>query len=185
MVATRAYMVNALRVPAVAVGIRSLMQARCGAFVTAERAAEAMLIDGGCRDRCPFCLAERPETLRHLLLKCPAWTVARNTYLRRLIKYVIPQLVRERGNDQRVSGKMMVTLLLGGSVAGVTLGGLWSGGRQFARRSAESARRSRSPLRWHGSCRPSAARVGPCCVTSAWGPKVLAGKWVEGVWVRD
>ena len=102
-----------------------------------------MLIDGGCRDRCPFCLAERPETLRHLLLKCPAWTVARNTYLRRLIKYVIPQLVRERGNDQRVSGKMMVTLLLGGSVAGVTLGGLWSGGRQFARRSAE---RSQEPF---------------------------------------
>ena len=142
MVATRAYIVNALRVPAVAVGIRDLMQTRCGAFVTAERAAGAGMIDIGCLDFCPFCMAEVPESLPHIFLKCPAWKGARKAHLRRLVKYIIPQLFRERGNGKRLSSKRMVTLLLGGSVGGVTLGGLWSGGRQFARQSAE---RSQEP----------------------------------------
>ena len=118
------------------------MQTRCGAFVTAERAAGAGMIDIGCLDFCPFCMAEVPESLPHIFLKCPAWKGARKAHLRRLVKYIIPQLFRERGNGKRLSSKRMVTLLLGGSVGGVTLGGLWSGGRQFARQSAE---RSQEP----------------------------------------
>lgn len=140
MVATRSYLVNALRIPHIAVGVRALMQARCGAFVTAARAAGAGLIDETCLDLCPFCFKERPESLRHMFLSCKAWKPARRAHLWWLVKDLIPHYARARGVADRLHGWEMVTLLLGGSVAGVSLGGLWSGDRAFTQRYYERAR---------------------------------------------
>ena len=50
-------------------------------IVTAERAAGAGMIDIGCLDFCPFCMAEVPESLPHIFLKYPAWKGARKAHL--------------------------------------------------------------------------------------------------------
>ena len=86
-------------------------QMRIGAFWTAKRSADAGIIDKAYRKVCPCCLAEKPETIRHILLECPCWAGSRSAHLLPLLHSV--QVGHGENNAEY--------LLLGGSVNEVSL----------------------------------------------------------------
>ncbi|OMJ29871.1 hypothetical protein AYI69_g600, partial [Smittium culicis] len=47
---------------------------RIGAYWTAQRMANARIIDGAYKSECPFCKMKTPETVEHILLDCGRWT---------------------------------------------------------------------------------------------------------------
>lgn len=58
-------------------GLVALTRLRTGSFLTIERLAQMRLIPPNFLNYCPFCEANEPETLEHLLVSCSRWVVFR------------------------------------------------------------------------------------------------------------
>ena len=85
--ATRSYLAAACkRFSAFTRGIEGLIALRCGNVLTANRAARHGLISAEFENTCPCCMEATPETVPHILLRCRAWSVSRNMFLRPLIR---------------------------------------------------------------------------------------------------
>ena len=77
-------------------GMRALISARCGNYYTAEYMAthDGNQLPHYFAGRCPFCtnLAAPadacPETLEHLILRCPAWNESRARWLAPLVNFI-------------------------------------------------------------------------------------------------
>ncbi len=90
-----------------------LIQARIGAFASAQWMARARLFPAEYKSRCPFCTTAgqgddvEPETLAHILLRCSRWATERADMM-------IAPLLEELGADGTDDDKVL--LLLGGEV---------------------------------------------------------------------
>jgi exonuclease III len=104
--------------PRIYKGFAYLLKMRTGCFFTAHRLANAGLIDEEFKSSCPFCGAQVPETMEHLFLTCSAWDSIREEYISGLIARARCLSVTV---DQPDDVGSLVTLLLGGSVAGCRL----------------------------------------------------------------
>ena len=78
-------------VPGLADGCQLLIQARIGAFASAQWMARARLIPAEYKSRCPFCTTAgqeddvEPETPAHMLLRCSRWATERADMLAPLL----------------------------------------------------------------------------------------------------
>lgn len=100
-----------------AVGLREVSRTRIGGIQTAAWLANRGVVAAKYKRCCPCCGKEVPETIAHILLRCPRWKRGRKEMLR-------PMIHEARG---RTSGKAtkrsrtQVALLLGGEYNGKQL----------------------------------------------------------------
>jgi hypothetical protein len=110
--ATRGFIQLMGLVPGLADGCQLLIQARIGAFASAQWMARARLIPAEYKSRCPFCTTAgqeddvEPETLAHMLLRCLRWATERED--------MIAPLLEDLGADFTDDDKVL--LLLGGGI---------------------------------------------------------------------
>lgn len=84
-----------------------LFRIRTGSFLTAQRLSQMGFISPHWNTQCPFCLADEPETVEHLLMRCTFFLAQRSRMFAPL------GLELERLNDTRATN-----LLLGGELMG-------------------------------------------------------------------
>ena len=89
-----------------------VMRVRVGGFWTAQRLAQAGLIDRRYREWCPFCRAHVPETVRHMLLECRQWQIQREEKLQEQIEFISALVRRDVPVDQLP--ELISSCLLGG-----------------------------------------------------------------------
>ena len=90
-------------------GVTGLLACRMKSIWLAPAAAWATLIDEKYKTECPCCEEPHRESMSHLLLKCPRWTVQR-------VEHLFPILDAINEIDASLSASAVVTLMLGGSV---------------------------------------------------------------------
>jgi exonuclease III len=112
--------------PEVKQGIALLIRARCGAYWTAHKLAQAKKIGEGYKRSCPFCSKSQRETMGHILNECSAWNGQRikSGLAGTIGKLAIPS------NCQGIEdvNEFVGTVLLGGQNSGVTLMPQWLSG---------------------------------------------------------
>lgn len=111
----------------VSAGIPLLAAMRCGATWTAQRAAQARLIDTRWKRRCPACLKRTPETIFHILFKCKHWALQRKR-MTRAIKSTMRRANIKLPRSPRPPPQARLTLLLGGTADGFSLSPVWEEG---------------------------------------------------------
>jgi exonuclease III len=128
---TRSYLKHAMRYPEWARGVNWLTRARLSAIWSARRAAQAGLIKGEVRDKCPACGVQIPQEeteLRHILAHCQVYAEERSAHLG-VFRTNLPDVLSE--------GKL-IHFILGGNDAeegyAIDPGHAWSGenGETFA-----------------------------------------------------
>ena len=95
-------------------GMNLVLKCRLGAYWTARMRARRGLADAYYLIRCPYCSVQEPETLAHVLIRCPQWETQREYWLGfwlRLTSTLVDTSDPDR-DDRRV------VLLLGGMAAG-------------------------------------------------------------------
>lgn len=89
------------------------------AIYTADTVARLGLIPNKFRTSCPFCLAEEPESLKHMIADCARWGVSRERFG---IKELLDAAIKIVGNKPKVQrGQDIVKVLTGGEHRGSKL----------------------------------------------------------------
>ncbi|OMJ07462.1 hypothetical protein AYI70_g3020 [Smittium culicis] len=65
--------------PTLRLGLQDVGRMRMGSYWTAQRMANAKIIDRKYKNFCPFCSLQKPETVDHILLDCALWRRSGNS----------------------------------------------------------------------------------------------------------
>jgi hypothetical protein len=109
--------------PSVIRGISLLAAARSGAMWTAQKAANARIIDAKWKHKCPCCNKNIPETLEHILLKCKRWHVERRVMSNKIDTALKKNKIKINWHKKDPLARL--TLLLGGAADGCDLSPYW------------------------------------------------------------
>lgn len=109
-------------VPAVTNGMGDIIKCRIGGYGTYGKWAKQGLVDQEYENICPFCGADEPETVTHLLLHCTKWDNHRDELIRPLLGE-INEKINELELDPGKRDECLSAILLGGEYEGIALEG--------------------------------------------------------------
>jgi exonuclease III len=130
--------------PAIIRGTSLLAAAQSGATWTALKAANAKLIPEMWKSKCPSCNKDYPETIEHVLLRCPAWREARRTMFDKIHTALRTNEVTVKWPKKYSPAR--ATMLLGGAAEGCDLSPYWEKG--FDSTTLCESRRGRARKAW-------------------------------------
>jgi endonuclease/exonuclease/phosphatase family metal-dependent hydrolase len=112
-VKTRSWVQQAAYWPEFTNGAVELIRCRVGCFTTVTKLAKWGKVHSKYGGMCPFCNANRPETVSHMLVECSAWDSDRQSLIGQLIAQAEGSMAR-RGDNDRVDASSTAIALLGG-----------------------------------------------------------------------